>query len=120
MTSETTPDHRRTAAPPPAPAAGGDCRLMLALVLAAICRASRMTDYREPQVHCRIRSAADRVASPTGKPFRWTIRFADGGERQFDGVAWRDGMTVDDLMTTVSRQPGGITMRCMAPAKWRF
>jgi hypothetical protein len=47
------------------------------------------------------------VTAPTGQTVALAIRFADGPERH-DYVAWRDGMTVEDLLGAASRLPKGI------------
>src|SRR3972149_122766 len=79
--------------------------LLLAVVLVAIV-AARMS-----QVHERSPAfqgaAAPQPADATGEFVSLVVRFDVGKERTFDAIAWRPGMTVDDLMTAASRLPDG-------------
>jgi len=92
----------------PARAAGAWWRLplVLAAVLAAIVAArSSQTRERGPAA---TDASSPRLAGASGQTVTLTIQFGDGQERKFEAVPWRQGMTVDDLMTAVSRLPDGI------------
>ena len=86
--------------------AGWRLPLLLLVVLAAVV-AARSSRYRERGPNSADPSSPP-AAAQSGKTVSLSIRFDDGKEQVFDAVAWRPGMTVDDLLTAVSRLPDGI------------
>jgi Domain of unknown function (DUF4430) len=81
--------------------------VLLLVVLAAVV-AARTSRYRE-RGPIPGDEESPPAAVPSDKTVSLTIRFDNGKEQKYDAVPWRPGMTVDDLLTAVSRQPGGIT-----------
>jgi hypothetical protein len=82
--------------------------LLLALVLIAIIAArSSQTRTRGPASPTAAQPQPS--ADATGKTVSLAIRVDDGAEREFEPVAWRPGMTVDDLLMAVSQRPDSIS-----------
>jgi Domain of unknown function (DUF4430) len=82
--------------------------LLLAIVLIAII-AARSSDTRTRGPGSSSAARPQPAADAAGKSVSLTVRYGDDKERKFDEVAWQPGMTVDDLLTDVSRRPDGIT-----------
>jgi hypothetical protein len=89
---------------------------LLLAVLAAIL-AARLSGFREigstsSDTRSEQSSTGPTTKSPdaaTGQTVALAIQFGNDRERRFDEVPWREGMTVDDLLTLASRQADGIS-----------
>lgn len=82
--------------------------LLLAIVLAAIVVArSTQNGLRGPL--STAESASPSGAVDTGKTVALEIDYGDGKKREFAALPWFQGMTVDDLMTTGSREEDSFT-----------
>jgi hypothetical protein len=80
--------------------------LLLALLLVAMVVARSM-GLRQSTAIIHSPAANPPAAAPNGKTVTLVIRTADGIERH-DFVAWREGMTVEDLLTAASRLAKGV------------
>ena len=82
--------------------------LLLAIVLAAIV-AVRLAGCGEQLHPGGPTGKAPSAADPQGRTVSLTIDYGDARKRQFDALPWHAGMTVDELLTTASRLPEGIS-----------
>jgi hypothetical protein len=85
--------------------------LLLTLVLAAILitrsrgvRQTTTTSSIEP-VKIAANTAPD---AESGQKVPLTVDFGEGNARTIEALAWREGMTVGDLLAAASQLPGGI------------
>jgi hypothetical protein len=108
--TESSRDEPRTtpAAGSRPPGAWWRLPLLLVIVLIAII-AARSSNTRTRGTSSPIAAQPQLPADVVGKSVSLTIRFDDGVEREFDPVAWRPKMTVDDLLMAVSQQPDSIS-----------
>jgi len=110
MNEEKRDDQRTTLAADSLPSASGAwwrLPLLLVVVLIAIIAArTSHTRTRGPSSPAKLQPPP--VGDAAGKTVSLTIHFGDGKERKFDNVAWRPGMTVDDLLAAASRMTDGI------------
>jgi Domain of unknown function (DUF4430) len=91
--------------------------LLLTVVLVALIAARATRVWERTAVP---RDSSSPSASAEGKSVSLVLRFDEGNERQFDDVAWRHGMTIDDLMTDVSRRPNGPMYRISGDGQMAF
>jgi hypothetical protein len=91
--------------------------LLLAVVLLAMiaARATRVSDRTTS-----TRDSAPPPAATDGRTVSLTLRYGGDQERSFDKVAWHDGMTIDDLMTAVSRLPEAPMYRISGDGQMAF
>lgn len=56
-----------------------------------------------------VENAANTVpTAESGQKVSLAVDFGGGKERTIDGLAWREGMTIDDLLAAASQSPGNI------------
>lgn len=92
--------------------------LLLVLVLAAIL-ASRFLRMRQPLPPVPSAPPTSAVGA-AGKTVSLVIQFGNGREQAFDSIAWRAGMTVDDLLTAASHQPARLKYQTTGDGAMRF
>jgi Domain of unknown function (DUF4430) len=53
---------------------------------------------------------AEKLADPKPQTLELVIDYGDGSEKRFTGIAWKDSMTVFDVLRTAERRPHGISV----------
>lgn len=64
-----------------------------------------------PANGCQERQSPKSLSAPSNaaQTVQFTIDYGDGGQKRFTGLAWRDGMTVLDVLEAAKSHPHGFT-----------